>query len=75
MQAQIYIVRIYRRKPRNGVVGMVEIVRSRERRHFRSFKDLRAILDAEALRWSEARAERVSNRERGSTQVKKEQQE
>ena len=45
MQAQVYIVRIYRRNGETGLAGTVEVVRDREQRHFRNFEELRAILE------------------------------
>lgn len=45
MQAQIYIVRIYRRNGAPGFAGVVEIVQRRRSESFRNFEELRAILD------------------------------
>jgi hypothetical protein len=45
MQAQIYIVRIYRRNGAPGIAGVVEIVQRRRSESFRNFEELRAILD------------------------------
>jgi hypothetical protein len=45
MQAQIYIVRIYRRNGAPGFAGVVEIVQHRRTESFRNFEELRAILD------------------------------
>jgi len=45
MQAQTYIVRIYRRNGGSGFAGVVEIVQRRRSESFRNFEELRAILD------------------------------
>ena len=45
MQAQIYIVRIYRRNGAPGFAGVVEIVQDRRFESFRNFEELRAILE------------------------------
>jgi hypothetical protein len=45
MQTQIYIVRIYRRNGAGGAAGLVEVVRSGERRQFHGIDELRRILD------------------------------
>lgn len=45
MQAQTYIVRIYRRNGGSGFAGVVEIVHGRRSEAFRNFEELRAILD------------------------------
>ena len=45
MQAQTYIVRIYRRNGASGFAGVVEIVQGRRSESFRNFEELRAILD------------------------------
>lgn len=45
MQAQTYIVRIYRRNGAPGFAGVVEIVQGRRSESFRNFEELRAILD------------------------------
>jgi hypothetical protein len=45
MQAQTYIVRIYRRNGATGFAGVVEIVQWRRSEPFRDFEELRAILD------------------------------
>lgn len=45
MQAQTYIVRIYRRNGAAGFAGVVEIVQRRRSESFRNFEELRAILD------------------------------
>ncbi|MEQ1883094.1 MAG: hypothetical protein ABL878_19240 [Burkholderiales bacterium] len=62
MQAQIYIVRIYRRNGAPGFAGVVEIVQRRKSESFRNFEELRTILDkprrgsrlkVKGLRWGE----------------------
>ncbi len=45
MQAQTYIVRIYRTNGASGFAGVVEIVQGRKSESFRTFEELRAILD------------------------------
>lgn len=45
MQAQTYIVRIYRRNGGSGFAGVVEIVQRRRSEAFRNFEELRAIFD------------------------------
>jgi len=45
MQAQTYIVRIYRRNGGSGFAGVVEIVQGRRSEAFRNFEELRAILN------------------------------
>lgn len=45
MQAQTYIVRIYRRNGAPGFAGVVEIVQRRKSQVFRNFDELRSILD------------------------------
>lgn len=45
MQAQIYIVRIYRRNGETDLAGVVEVVRNGERRRFRSVDQLCQVLD------------------------------
>ncbi len=45
MQAQTYIVRIYRRNGGSGFTGVVEIVQRRRSESFRNFEELRSILD------------------------------
>jgi hypothetical protein len=58
MQAQIYIVRIYRRNGETGPAGVVEIVRSGERQRFQSVEELCRILDLPPEQRSPWRARR-----------------
>ena len=57
MQAQIYIVRLYRGNGAPGFAGVVEIVQRRRSESFRNFEELRAILD-EPLRGGRLKVKR-----------------
>lgn len=59
---ETYVVRIYRRTPRARLTGTVETVTGGRTASFRSFKELRAILD-QPRRGSRLKAKRPRRRE------------